>query len=230
MIFMCGRLDQHHSSQDYAMPFAWYDAVYDSHAEPRYNVAPGTYRPVIHVENEVLRVDDLYWGYRPHWAAAKKIPVAINARMEKLSKAYFGRLLKNGRCIVPADAWYEWTGEKGRKQPWRIYRKDQQPLFIAALANFGPYKEQPEHPSEAGFVLITADAVGGMVDIHDRRPVVLNLPDATLWLDPDLAPEQAEQLLRHCASSAEEFAWYPVSRDVNKGSTDDRSLIKKLDD
>jgi putative SOS response-associated peptidase YedK len=37
----------------------------------------------------------------------------------------------------------------------------------------------------AGFSIITADAAGGMVDVHDRRPVVFSAEDAALWLNPD---------------------------------------------
>ena len=46
-------------------------------------------------------------------------------------------LLRAGRGIVCASGWFEWTGEKGSKQPWRVHRKDGEPLFLLALANFG---------------------------------------------------------------------------------------------
>ncbi len=134
------------------------------------------------------RVDDVFWGYRPAWAAQavpapgkKKIPIAINARLEKLAGAYWKPLLRAGRGIVCVSGWYEWTGEKGTKQPWHIHRRDRAPLFLLALAQFGPYKLSRE---EAGFVLVTADSLGGMVDIHDRRPVAVSLEDAHRWLDP----------------------------------------------
>jgi len=36
---------------------------------------------------------------------------------------------KSGRAIVPADGWYEWTGEAGKKQPWHIRLKTRRPMF-----------------------------------------------------------------------------------------------------
>jgi len=39
----------------------------------------------------------------------------------------------------------------------------------------------------------------GMVDIHDRRPVVLPPGVAREWLEPSLLPERAEDLARHHA-------------------------------
>jgi putative SOS response-associated peptidase YedK len=211
---MCGRFDQSQTARHYANAFGWADAVFDSESGPTTNAAPGTYRPVFHVEDGAHRVDDVFWSYRPKWAEGK-IPIAINARLEKLGSSYWSRLLKNGRGIVPADGWYEWTGEKGHKQPWHIHRKDHAPLFLLALANFGPFEE---NRAEAGFVLVTDDASGGMLDIHDRRPVVMNAEDAALWMSPTLSPQQALELARHAAVPAEAFDWHKVSKKVNNAS------------
>lgn len=219
---MCGRLDQSNTLHRYANAIGWPDAVLDSDAEARYNAMPGTYRPVLHLVDGTPRIDDLFWGYRPAWAAAapvapgkKRIPIAINARLEKLSGSYWKPLLRNGRGIVCASGWYEWTGPKGNKQPWHIHRKDGAPLFLLALANFGPFKENRE---ESGFVLVTADSMGGMVDIHDRRPVAVSADDARRWLDPALTPEQAAHLARSAMLDADLFAWHPVSTDLNRGA------------
>ena len=54
-------------------------------------------------------------------------------------------------------------------------RKDEQSIFMAGLTNFRPYTNQEV---EVGFVIVTEDCEGGMVDIHDRRPVVLEPSDA----------------------------------------------------
>jgi putative SOS response-associated peptidase YedK len=127
---MCGRFDQSQTARHYASAFGWADAVFDSESAPTTNAAPGTYRPVLHMQDGEHRVDDVFWSYRPKWAEGK-IPIAINARLEKLGSSYWSRLLKNGRGVVPAEGWYEWTGEKGHKQPWHIHRKDHAPLWLS---------------------------------------------------------------------------------------------------
>lgn len=218
---MCGRFDQSQTARNYANAFGWTDAVFDSESEPAYNVAPGTYRPVMHVQDGERRVDDVFWSYQARWAQGK-VPVCINARMEKLTNRYWRALLKKGRGVVAAEGWYEWTGEKGHKQPWHIHRKDGKPIYMLALANFGGFEQ---NRAEAGFVLITDDASGGMLDIHDRRPVVLDAADAALWLDPALSPEEAAELARRAALPPEAFAWHMVSTAVNRASADGPQIV-----
>ena len=59
-------------------------------------------------------------------------------------------------------------------------------------------------------MLVTADSLGGMVDIHDRRPVAVSLEDAHRWLTPELPPEQALHLARSCMLDVELFEWHAV--------------------
>jgi putative SOS response-associated peptidase YedK len=126
---------------------------------------------------------------------------------------------------VPADGWYEWTGEKGRKQPWYIRLKTDKPMFLAAITNYHPDKEPAEG---TGFVIVTAAAEAGLVDVHDRRPVVLAPEDARLWMDQDFSTEQAEQLARAASLPPDAFEWYRVSTDVNNARNNDEHLIQSI--
>jgi putative SOS response-associated peptidase YedK len=88
-------------------------------------------------------------------------------------------------CLVRMDR------EKGQKQPCHIHRADGKPLYLAALANVAPPNE---YKASNRLTIVTADPQGGLLDVHDRRPVVLSAADAALWLDEELPWEQAERL------------------------------------
>jgi len=77
------------------------------------------------------------------------------------------------RAIIAINNWFEWVDEgEWKKQPYLIRHKDRTPIFCAAIGQYpNAEREANEHD---GFVIITADSAGGMVDIHDRRPVVLS--------------------------------------------------------
>lgn len=227
---MCGRITQYRSRFDYAAEVGWNSDAFSEESDessPNWNVPPGSYPWLMHrFDDHGEHIDKVHWGYRPTWAAEKSIPMAINARIEKAaSGAFFRHLWKSGRAIVPADGWYEWTGEPRHKQPWYIRLKTDRPMFLAAITNFRRAKELHEG---SGFVIITAAADGGMVDVHDRRPVVFGVEDALLWLDTALPVVQAEHLARSMTLPAEAFEWYAVSKDVNRVGNNGPHLIAPL--
>ena len=177
--------------------------------------------------NEKPGFDVIHWGYQPPWAKDKGMPMTINARLETAAtKPYFRHMFRQGRAIVPADGWYEWTGDKGRKQPWYIRLKTDRPMLLAAITNFRPFTDQDK---QVGMVIVTAAADGGMVDVHDRRPVVLAPEDARLWMDNTLPAEQADMLARNRSLPPESFEWYRVSTDVNNARHNEAYLIEAVE-
>src|SRR5690606_14350798 len=67
--------------------------------------------------------------------------------------------------------------------------------------------------AETGFAIITDDAAGGMVDIHDRRPVCLTPGDAQYWIDTEISVGAALELLSTPRPESA-FQWWPVTRAV----------------
>lgn len=176
---------------------------------------------MLHMLSGELESDHKIWGYRtPVEAAAKRKPW-INARVEKaLTGYYFRHLFREGRVIIPAGGWYQWSLEGGKKQPWYIKRKDDEPIFMAALTNFRPYTEQIV---EVGFVIVTEDCEGGMVDIHDRRPMVLEPQDAWHWMLPDTPVQEAGLIAQTRSLPTEAFTWWRVDRAANRPDCNNNS-------
>src|SRR5687767_6709963 len=91
---------------------------------PRWNIAPTQSAPVIRSDRHTgeRRLDLLRWGLIPYWAKDESIGnKMINARSESVAdKPAFRNLLERHRCIIPADAFYEWkkpASSKEKKQP-----------------------------------------------------------------------------------------------------------------
>src|SRR5690606_36440972 len=214
---MCGRFEQGGTRRDYARALGM-DALgpewRGGDVIPQYNVSPGTWPLMLHRLRGTLHSDYAIWGYRtPKEAQEKKRPW-INARVEKaLSGSYFRHMFREGRVIIPGGGWYEWTVESGKKQPWYITRKDEEPIFMAGLTNFRPYTEQNV---EVGFVIVTEDCEGGMVDIHDHRPVVLEPQDAWCWMNPETPVEEAAHIAQTRSLPSDAFTWWRVDRAVNR--------------
>ncbi|HCF3334987.1 TPA: SOS response-associated peptidase [Pseudomonas aeruginosa] len=222
---MCGRLSQYTGLHEFvdtlSMPAMLVNLVGEQ--PERYNVAPSTAVTTLKLEGDALVAQAIRWGWRPFWARDRAAP--INARAEKVATSRFYSSAWKHRALTPVSGWFEWVdGGEARKQPFHIQHRDGSPILCAAIGQFPGLDDEPA--DHHGFVIITADAEGGMVDIHDRRPVVLSPELAREWLDPATPPERAEQIVRHQGEPSESFTWYPVSREVGNVRNQGAHLIE----
>ncbi len=209
---MCGRfsLTVNEAELNEFFETAGGDAPY----EARYNCAPTQMLAVI--TNEKPRQLSYYkWGLIPGWAKDPSIGnKMINARAETITeKPSYKTALRTRRCLVPADAFYEWR-QNGDKVPYRIYLKNSR-LF--AFAGLWDRWRTPEGSEISSFTIITTGANGFMQPIHNRMPVILRREDEQLWLGSNNAAELLE-LLRPYAD--EEMEAYPVSKLINSAAND----------
>lgn len=228
---MCGRFVQYRGIADYLDVLASDRKIvsgYDNHPIGRYNIAPSTRVNILHSVEDGLRIDHVHWGWAPFWAKGKR-PDPINARVETVTTGkFFKQLWPNGRALVMADGWYEWVKDPDdpkKKQPYFIRLKSQAPIFFAALAQVHP--ELEPHDGD-GFVIITAASDQGMVDIHDRRPLVFAPEHARDWVEADLDVGRAEELALGGCQATEAFEWFRVGKEVGNVRNDGAGLIVQV--
>lgn len=195
-------------------------------APARFNIAPSQQVPVV-VENASGRsLRMMRWGFHPEHTQEARRPPPINARAETLLvRPLFREALATRRCIIPADGFYEWAVEHGKKarQPIHIRLKDRELFGLAGL-----YTGNPDLPRETDTCIIVTTAANRLIaGFHSRMPVVLNAEDEALWLDHRLTdPRQAASCLRPLA--AELMEAYPVSTLVSSVLNDGPELVKAL--
>lgn len=188
---------------------------------PRYNVAPGQYAPVITTDG----IQPMRWGLVPAWAKDLNIGYRmINARGESLmERTAFRGLLKSHRCLVPASGFYEWKATATGKQPYYISVKGEPLVSFAGL-----YTERPDAegvPLRA-FTIITTEPNRLVAEVHNRMPVVLARADEAAWLGEEPAGTgEVLGLLRPYPAEAMEM--YAVDTAVNRASNDSPELIRR---
>lgn len=208
---MCGRIVQYSPFYEYVEKIGWRPhQLFEDTVGPRYNIPPGTHPAVLHRLGGEYSITRLFWGYKPPWL--KRSPVS-NARLDTIDdpgKNFWRGPFEHGRVVVPAEGWYEWTGEKGDKQPWFIHGAHDAPLFFAAIT---AWRRGAEIDAAHGMAIVTDDAAGGLIDIHDRRPVALTPELASIWADPETSLADARAILSAALPEAA-FEWHPVRREV----------------
>ncbi|WP_312224355.1 SOS response-associated peptidase family protein [Stutzerimonas nitrititolerans] len=232
---MCGRFAQYRIAYEYLDKIGvQLPLLSGSSPEPigRYNVPPRSRVQLLHQDDDGLRMEPVPWGYAPFWAQGKR-PPAINARVETAATSKFFRdIWKTGRAIVPADGWYEWKKDAANpkiKQPYYIKLRSDEPMFFAALGKFQRCGMLEPRDGD-GFVIITASSGAGMLDIHDRRPLVLPPECAAHWMDPELDPREAEEIALEHGRGVEEFEWHPVNAAVGNVRNEGQQLIERISD
>jgi putative SOS response-associated peptidase YedK len=231
---MCGRYASSRKPDDLAEVFE----VADIRADPlpaSYNVAPTTTQYAVlerlHDDDVQRQLRALRWGLVPSWA--KDIGIGnkmINARAETLlSKGVFSKPLSRRRCLVPADGYFEWYAEPGRKtkQPFFIRRRDGRPTAMAGLYEIWRDPDGPEEERLWSFTVITTDANEALRHIHDRMPAMLPEEHWAQWLDPAVTDgELVSGLL--APAPVDDFEAYPVSKAVNSVRNDVPELLDPL--
>ena len=79
-----------------------------------------------------------------------------------------------------------------------------------------------------GFLIVTATADKGLVDIHDRRPLVLMPEAAREWMRQKVSGKEAEEIAIDGAVSADHFCWHPVKRAVGNVKNQGAELIEPV--
>jgi putative SOS response-associated peptidase YedK len=165
----------------------------------------------------------LRWGLVPFWAKdAKPAYTTINARAEEAAqKPAFREALKQRRCLVPADAFYEWQRLDAKtKHPFAIALQSGEPYALAGL--WERWRPKEGEPLET-FTILTTDPNELTEPIHNRMPVILEPRDYDRWLDPGDPSHPPVDLLR--PFPAEKMLSWPVSARVGNVRNDDAQLL-----
>jgi putative SOS response-associated peptidase YedK len=228
---MCGRFARRSTQQVLA---DWFGVELEEMPwfAPSYNAAPQSIQPVVRLNRDSGHREFTLerWGLVPFWAKdAKPGYSTFNARAEEAAaKPAFREALKKRRCLVPADAFYEWqrpgpAADSTTKQPFAIALKSGEPYAFAGLWE----RWQPkEGAALETFTILTTDPNQVMGPIHNRMPVILEPRDYDRWLEPGDPARPPVDLLR--PFPAEKMLAWPVSSRVGNVRNNDPQLLEPI--
>jgi putative SOS response-associated peptidase YedK len=233
MLRMCGRFAQPRSADDLAQLYAA-SAVGRLPGE-QYNVAPTDEVSAVIQPHEERLVDTFRWGLVPVWAASPREGARmINARAETVTtSSAFRGAFRTRRCIVPADAFYEWRrdgppgprGGRPRPEPWAIRRRDGTPLSFAGL--WSVWRDPQTAARLYTCTVITTTPNEVVAPFHHRMPVILEAGTWDAWLLEETPVPALEPLLAPCDPGLIEA--YPVDAAVNDVRSEGPQLLARTD-
>jgi len=123
--------------------------------------------PVMRLSGDAIELAQMNFGFPP--AGPKGGPV-FNFRSEGR------RFADSSRCLIPASAFYEFTGKKYPKAKHRFTLANAPFMAIAGLWREG----RGNHPP--AFTMLTTEPGPDVSPYHDRQVVVLRPEDWAPWL------------------------------------------------
>lgn len=126
--------------------------------------------PVMRAQGNVVGLSPMRWSFPSPSPGGKP---AFNFRSEGR------RFTKEQRVIIPATAFFEFTGTKSPKSKWRFALADGSPLGIAGIWR----ANRPDGPDL--FTMLTTAPGPDIEPYHNRQIVVLPPKDWASWLYAD---------------------------------------------
>ena len=146
--------------------------------EPEDDIAPGSIQPVVLAgEAGEREIALMRWGF--------KLPDRhlFTARSEGIERAQFWKdSFQQRRCIVPADAIFEWQEiERGKKKAkYEVVIPGREPFGIAGV--WKPWKNPKTNQWERTFAVITGEPNELIQPIHHRLTTILDPRDYEEYL------------------------------------------------
>jgi len=219
---MCGR---YVSATPLDVLVDWFevDEVRTDELAPSWNVAPTDPVYAVAQRNDTRVLGSFGWGMVPPATERPDgVRRPINARAETVAgRPAFRTAFARGRCLIPADGFYEWRAEPGRgKEGFYIRPRDGRPMAFAGLWSTGRDRE-----GRRSCAILTCAANSLVSALHDRMPVILLRTSWEEWLDPDEHDPLA--LARFLVPAPEELLeTRPVGSRVNSVRNNGPELIE----
>lgn len=224
MTHMCGRFALGIPKKSLEKVFA---AQLQEPYVPHFNIAPGREILVVSSSNGEPEFLHRQWGLVPHWAKDASVGYKMtNARSETVfEKPAFRDSVRTARCLIPAQAFYEWKEANGVKQPYAISLVDEEVFAMAGVMAHWEDVRTGEVVDSCSILTCPPNTL--MDSIHHRMPVILPPESWGAWLDVSMdQPELLSEMLIPFQASPMR-AW-PVSAAVNKTVHDGPDLLKQI--
>ena len=216
---MCGRTALTASPEDLVAALGLDEAP---SVVARYNVPPSHPLDAVRATGGPRRLERLRWGLVPAWAKDPKIGNKLAlARVETVTTANaFRDAIRARRCVVVVNGFYEWGRDGDGSWPHFAQRPDRRPLALGAVWERWVSRDGEVVESCA---VITRPALGPLIAVHDRMPLVIAPQLLDRWLDPRF--HDVEFLLQEAMAHGLTFVVHLVSPYVNDPRHDDPACL-----
>lgn len=166
------------------------------------------------------------WGLIPSWAKDKEVGKnLINAQAEGIAGQLSFRFpVRQRRCVVFADSYYEWKKEPRNAQPYRVFLANGDLMAFAGVWDSWEDKDKKVYHT---FSIISTTANEDLQKLGViRMPVILEADEVQKWLADEPLPKLLD-LLKPLKNNS--LAYYPISKNVESLENNYPELHKPIE-
>lgn len=196
------------------------DKKYPKYPVP-HEVFPATVAPVLIARpNNGTELTLMKWGFRERLNDYKDGKIVksfdkdiFNTRIESVRKVpYWFEAIKNNRCLIPANRWFEWmiNSENKSKIKYSFGVHEMQIFYFAGIWRESVDKSTGELLFEFSIIMTEANSL--VREYHDkgRMPsVLIDQNDLDLWLDHSASLDRAIELAKR--TFPQELMWARIA-------------------
>ena len=195
--------------------------------KPHYNINPAQTVAVIVNRGGVNVIEKMIWGFIP--AGAKDTNSIFRyktqiARSEAVfDKPTWSRAIREQRCLIPANGYFEFKTLETGKKPFYIRPTDQTLFAFAGI--YGSWTDSDGVTHGMCAIITTASETDSDM-IPSRLPIIVQPDEESTWLNPAIGDMNSiYQIMR--PYDASKLTIIPVSDDVNSAKIDAGYLIER---
>lgn len=196
--------------------------------KPHYNITPAQSVVVIVNRDGVRQIEQMKWGFIP--AGAKDSNSIFryktyNARSEDVfDKPTWSRSIRERRCLIPANGFYESKNLETGKTPYYIQTAEQEIFAFAGV--YGEWVD-PDGKTWGMCSIITTSSDTDDNMIPSRLPVIIRAEDEEAWLNPTISDMSSIYGIMK-PFKPEQLKIFRVSDDIKSTKIDKPYLIERL--
>ena len=181
---------------------------------------------IIYTWGQPFKTKVAEWGFIPFWVKTvseatdprKPYNNNLNAQASTIfEKKGFASAAKYGRCVVLLDAYYEHHNYKSKTYPFRIYKKGNEPLYVAGIYTKNTLIDEDtgEEIVKNTIAVLTCNANPMLAKIHNNPAMVKRTGHRMLVI---LEGEQIGDYLRP----------YPIAKGQEADPTEEKLFQEEI--
>lgn len=196
--------------------------------KPHYNISATHTIPVIVNRDGKNEAELMKWGHVPTGAKDMNSVFRYKTQATRsegiFEKSTWKQAIREQRCLIPANGFYEWKRSSGGKHPFYITATDQSLFGFAGV--YSSWTD-PTGVTWGTCALITTRTEATSDLIPSRLPIIVAPEDEADWLNPDINDiNTLYRIMRPYDQN--HLRIHKVSDDINGTKPNSAHLIKRV--